>query len=318
METVQLNDVVRELSQLLGASLSKSATLVYELDQDLPPVRAEASQLRQIVMNLITNASDALDGRDGTVRLGTSVLRCGDDEFHDTCTGDPVPAGDYVVLEVSDTGMGMESADVARIFDPFYTTKISGRGLGLAAVQGIVRGHHGAVIVDSRLREGTTFRVYLPVAVAAAASPDPSPDVPPAAMNVHPCVLVVDDEPIVLAAIRDVLQLENVLAIIAENGQKGLEMLRHDPQAFSAALVDMTMPGMTGPELLREIRKIRPDLPVALMSGFDQRESVTGLEGAARVSFLEKPFEASALLDLVRRLHAEDRPAGAPGQPANP
>jgi DNA-binding NtrC family response regulator len=174
------------------------------------------------------------------------------------------------------------------------------------------------VIVDSRLREGTTFRIYLPVAEAPAAGADPSPDAPPAAMNVRPCVLVVDDEPIVLAAIRDVLQLENVQAIIAENGQKGLEMLRHEPQAFSAALVDMTMPGMTGPELLREIRKIRPDLPVALMSGFDQRESVTGLEGAARVSFLEKPFEASALLDLVRRLHAEDRPAGAPGQPANP
>jgi PAS domain S-box-containing protein len=212
IESVQLNDVIRELRELLDASISKKADVEYRLSESVPPVDADPTQLRQVIMNLIVNASEALEEQVGSIRIDTDVL-VAHGGVADTCTGERVPAGTYVALEVKDDGVGMSPEQIKRAFDPFYSSKTTGRGLGLAVVQGIIRGHRGAIQVESRSGEGTTFLILLPAATRAEqpAVEKPSRD----DMDALPeRVLVVDDEPIVLEAIRDLLRLEGVDVVI--------------------------------------------------------------------------------------------------------
>jgi PAS domain S-box-containing protein len=315
VEAVHINDVVGELRELLGASISKKAALVYEPGDGLPLIEADVSQIRQVVMNLITNASDALLDRGGTIRLRTGTVHCAEYDLEDTCTGEPVPAGDYVFFEVSDTGVGMTPQDLQRIFDPFFTTKVAGRGLGLAAVQGIVRGHGGAIHVRSEPGRGTTFRVMYRVGhIAAGGRPDAAGrHASPGRLQGEPRILVVDDEQIVLAAIRDVLGLEGIEVVLAQNGPEALAILRRDPSRFTGVLLDLSMPRMDGDEVLREIRVLRDDIPVIVMSGFDQREAIQNLSHHLPTGFLQKPFEASALVAAVRSLHEARRGADRTG-----
>jgi PAS domain S-box-containing protein len=238
IQAVSLNDVVSEMEQLLSVSTSKKALLTRDFAADLPSVMADGTQLRQVVMNLITNASEAIGDREGTIALRTGALMCDRDYFSDAI-GDPEQhaPGLYVYLEVADSGVGMDAETLARIFDPFFSTKFAGRGLGLAAVLGIVRGHKGALKVSSRPGQGTTFRVLLP---AQKAVPGPREVVKPSASDFrgHGLVLLAEDEDSVRALARNILERAGFSVIAAANGREALEIYRRHGREIRLVLLD--------------------------------------------------------------------------------
>jgi PAS domain S-box-containing protein len=308
IEPVDLGEVVDDTLQLLHVSISKKAQLALNLAPDLPPVVADRSQLRQVIMNLVINASEALADASGEIRLTTrlvdSVSRAPGGNF-----AFDVPPGPCVCLEIADTGHGMDAATIARIFDPFFTTKFAGRGLGLAAVLGIVRAHHGALTVDSAKGRGTTFRLYLPAADAVPEMVASAP-APAAGQHGHGTILVADDEPAVLAAASLVLRSQGYTTVLAENGAAALERFRENPLNFTAALLDLTMPGLDGVEVLRAIRAETPAMPVLVMSGFGEQDVVKRLRGLGEVPILHKPFSHDVLLARIAELTACETVAG--------
>ncbi len=295
---VSLNGVVEELGQLLASVISKRAQLRLALAPESPLVEGDATQLRQIVMNLITNASDALDGRDGVITIATGTIEADDALLASTYLDDGLAPGTYAYLDVTDTGTGMDAATQARIFDPFFTTKFTGRGLGLAAVLGILRGHHGAVKIETELGRGTTFRVLLPRAATAAVAVVPMAAAPARAARAK-VVLVADDEPLVLNVTVRVLQAHGCRVLAARDGTEALALFVAHVAEIDVVVLDLTMPGMSGDEVFREIRQRRADARIVLTSGYDPA-SVKGLVGAdTRATFLAKPWSADALIALV-------------------
>ncbi|HEX7088379.1 MAG TPA: response regulator [Vicinamibacterales bacterium] len=293
VEPVDLSALVEEMSQLLRRVITKQAHLSLRLDRNLPAVVADATQLRQVVMNLITNASDALEERPGTIRLETGVVHADRRMLASMYLNEELPEGRYVWLEVSDTGIGMDADTAARLFDPFFTTKFTGRGLGLAAVLGIVRGHRGAISLQSTPGLGTTFRVLLPAAEGVAVKPG----TPPAATLARGAgrVLLVDDEEAVRGIARRVLERGGFDVVEAENGEEALARFREQPDAVTAVVLDLTMPGLGGEATFHALRCARPDLPIVLSSGYAQ-------DGDAfdNVAFLAKPYRPAELVDAVK------------------
>lgn len=304
VERVDLNELVRQTAQLLHASISKKVTLTYELADDLPAIRADASQLRQVVMNLLTNASDAIGQKQGAITLGTSLRPVGGGDLAGTYPPQDLPAGRYVRLEVADTGCGMDEQTRRRIFEPFFTTKFAGRGLGMAAVLGIVRGHGGAIEVDSHPGRGSVFHVYLP---ACEAAPAPQPAAEPAAPREwrgSGTVLVVDDEAMVCNVAKAMLERLGFAVLTAQDGQEGLEIFRLRAGQVAAVLLDMTMPRMSGRETLRRMRRIRPDVKVIVASGYGEQDAALQFAGDGPTAFVHKPFDlaqiAAKLQEVVR------------------
>ena len=269
---VDLSDLVDEMTGLLRSSISKKVHLRLDLPSDLPVVEGDPTQLRQVVMNLLTNASDALSPAGGEVRISTESREVPPGYFADAYVDDGLPEGVYVVLEVTDDGCGMEPQVRERIFDPFFTTKDSGRGLGMAAVLGVVRSHNGAIKLETMLGTGTTFRVYLPATVGEAGV------VPEKISGERPwqatgTALVADDEEVVRKLARSMLEQLGFEVITAKDGWEAVKVFDEHVDDIDFALVDLSMPGLDGEEVLAEIRSRRLDLPVILSSGFgDVRE----------------------------------------------
>jgi two-component system cell cycle sensor histidine kinase/response regulator CckA len=290
-----LDALVVEMRPLLAKVVSRKAQLSFILAP--APVRADGAQMRQIVMNLITNASDALGSSTGqiSVRTGTRIMTAEDlaSPFSDAT----LPAGDYAYFEVRDTGEGMTAETLARIFDPFFTTKVKGRGLGLAAVLGIVRGHGGVVHVDSELGQGTTFRLVLPVETATHALPTASLQGAPS--RGAGVVLIVEDEEMIRSTTRTALELAGFEVHGAFDGQDGIDAYHRLGGAVDVVLLDLTMPRKGGWEVLTELRALRPDLPVLLMSGFDRPDGRAGIAPGTVYEFIQKPFH---MRELVERL----------------
>ncbi len=283
-ELVDLSQVVAEMLDLIHVSISKTADLKTHLETDLPAALGNRSQIQQVVMNLILNASDALGEKDGVISVKTSLT-----------------AGKYVCLEVSDTGSGMSRETQARIFDPFFSTKFAGRGLGLAVVQGIVRGHKGSIELTSAPGMGTTFRIFLPIAheapdrsaVASLAAPESEsePDI-----CLTGSVLVVEDEHPLREAITKALRKEGLTVVAAADGTAAVDMLNDRQQKIDLILLDMTIPGTPGSAVVVEAGRLRPDAKLLLMSAYS-REKVGPMVDAGQVrGFIRKPFQ---LRDLV-------------------
>jgi PAS domain S-box-containing protein len=298
IETIDLNDVVREMGNLLEVSISKRAVLTYELATDLPPVVADTTQIRQVIMNLITNASDAVGDSDGLIRIRTGVRDCDRVYLAETYLDDQLPEGKYVYLEVEDTGCGMDESTLQRIFDPFFTTKFTGRGLGLAAALGIVRGHRGAVEVKSDVGQGTLFRVLFPMSdqpVKRAA-----PDAPARAeRGTGGTVLLVDDE----QAIRDVagrmLEQAGFTVLRAADGTEAVSLFGDRKDEIGCVLLDLTMPRMGGEETFRELKGIRPDVRVVVSSGYSEQEVAQRFAGEDVAGFVQKPYLYATLVSMV-------------------
>jgi signal transduction histidine kinase/CheY-like chemotaxis protein len=295
---LDLSGLVREISGLIQPSISKRVRLRLDLDPDLPAVQGDASQLQQLVMNLVINGAEAASGGIGAVAVTTRLCDVREENLPRAIPPTAMQPGRYVCLEVRDDGAGMDTATLARIFDPFYTTKLAGRGLGLAAALGIVRSHGGGIEVETAPGKGSTFRVYLPAAGAAQlrkAAPA-SPEILSGAGE----ILIVDDEEVVRNFVRNCLQQFGYTSVVAANGQEALEIFRQDPGRIAAVILDLTMPVMSGEETFHELRRIRPDVKILVSTGYDEAETATRFEGSVVSAFVQKPYTAGELARKVK------------------
>ncbi len=299
IEPVDLSVLIRDLQPLIATSTENRVDIRLDL---LPEsfVAGDPGQMQQLIMNLVINGAEAIpEGRPGVVRARTSIMELEDSSppwVGRMVGGDQLPAGSYVLLEVTDTGSGMDAATMDRIFDPFFTTKFTGRGLGLAAVLGIVRGHRGGLNVESTPGAGTAFRVLLPAAAPAGTSPRPSS----ALLTGHAgqTVLVVDDEALVRRTAKACLESYGYPVIEADSGASAIEILDRTPN-IELVILDLTMPDMDGEETCRELRRIRPRLKVMLSSGHHETNVMRRFEGQTLAGFLQKPFTLASLISKV-------------------
>jgi signal transduction histidine kinase/ActR/RegA family two-component response regulator len=316
IEPIDLSDLVRQISMLVHTSISKSVEMKLDLAQRLPCIIGDPSQIQQVIMNLVINAAEAI-GPDcsGTVLVQTDVEQVNAGSFRGALVAEnPVP-GKYVYLEVRDTGCGIDQAELTKIFDPFFTTKFMGRGLGLAAVQGIVRGHKGMLKVDSVPGDGSTFRVLFPATEDAPVRPQPQ--MQPKDLTGTGTILVVDDEEIVRKVARNALESYGYTVILAENGQIAIDLFRGMADQFAAVLLDMTMPVMGGEETLRHLQRIHPRVKVILTSGYNEVDAIRRFTGAGLAGFLQKPYTAGRLAEKIKAICAPQPAArGAGCQPA--
>ncbi len=299
VEPLDLSGVITEMDELLDAIISKKAVRRYQLAPGLPRVEGDAAQVRQVVMNLFTNASDAIGDAGGVISATTGTMEADAGYLAQTFMGFDLPAGCYVFLEVTDTGCGMDEPTLQKIFDPFFTTKFTGRGLGLAALLGIVRGHKGAIRVNSEPGRGTSVKVLFPVA-----------DEPVEANIVRPVeadswrgeglVLVVDDEEIVRSTAERVLEALGFEVLLASDGREGLETFRSHADQVRVVLLDMTMPERDGRETFTALRRLRPDVRVILSSGYNEQEVTSAFAGEGLAGFIQKPYAPHQLAAVLR------------------
>jgi len=309
IQSVSVNTLIRETLALLETSIASNCQMHYHLAEQLPPIEADATQIRQVILNLLMNAAEAIGAADGTITLVTMLESLTRESLDTLVFGAERAPGLYVRLTVADIGSGMDEATLAHIFDPFFTTKFTGRGLGLAAVLGIIRGHHGSIDVASTLGAGTIFRVLLPAATRVRATKVEALGTLPVGYQGSGLVLVVDDEYIVRALAKDALERHGFTAMVAENGAQGLEIYRRELDPLRCVILDLTMPGMSGEETLEQMKAICSDVPIILSSGFNQAQAVPRFEGKGLAGFLQKPYKAAELLDVVRRFAREARAA---------
>jgi two-component system cell cycle sensor histidine kinase/response regulator CckA len=298
---VNLTALVRDTAALLEVSVGKRARLELAVAEDLPCVNGDITQLRQIVMNLVINAADAMvDRPDGVIKVSTFCRKLPEEFFKRAVQSPKLKAGRYVGLEVRDNGTGMPPEVLARIFEPFFTTKFSGRGLGLAAVLGIVQSHDGALFVESTAGHGTVFCLYLP-ATGDVAAPTTTPfPVHQTRDSLSGTVLIVDDEDAIRRVASEALSLLGAKPMEAANGSDALDLMRQHLGGINLVLLDLTMPGMNGEEVLRRLREIHPAIRVVIMSGYSQGETMQRCASLGVSGFLAKPFEIGALIDRLR------------------
>jgi len=301
IEPVDLSSLVEEMIDLLGISISKMATLKLELAGKLPSINADATQMRQVIMNLVTNASEAISDSHGVLTVSTGVIDCDQGYLQELPAHDNLSEGSYISLKVVDTGCGMDPETQAKIFDPFFTTKFAGRGLGLAAVQGIIRSHGGAIVVNSEPDRGTTITVLLPSCGHATEEATKSllVEKPLSAMGT---VLLVDDEETVRSVAARMLKKIGFDVKTANDGRQAIELLRHNEHDVVLVLLDMTMPHMDGKETFREIRRLVCDMPVILSSGHNKQEATNTLAGERYSAFLQKPYRFATLRETIKEV----------------
>ncbi|MCB9676945.1 MAG: response regulator [Alphaproteobacteria bacterium] len=299
---LDLNQLVREMGDLLATAGSRRATIEYRFCEQVPLIVADPTQVRQIVMNLITNAADAMQGQSNPqIDVVTEHVRLDRRQLDATLIGIACEPGAYVMLRVTDRGCGMSEETLSRIFDPFYTTKKTGRGLGLAAVLGIVRRYGGTMGVESVVDRGTTFRIYFPYAEAMDEDEDlPTEHTSTAngwAARESGAILVVDDDPVVLrVTTRMVLRL-HFEVLEAVSGEQAVEIFAEQKDRIIATVIDMTMPGMDGVETLAQIRRIAPEARVILTSGYSEAD-IPKTEAV----FLQKPYTMKQLTKALDRV----------------
>ncbi len=296
VEPVDLSKAIQDIGELLAATLPKTARLRMHLGAHLPSVEADSRQIQQLVFNLVLNAGEAVGDRPGQVTIETGVRDLPKGAPSEPPFGRAAP-GRYVFAAVQDTGAGMDAATRTRIFDPFFSTKFTGRGLGLAAAMGIARAHHGSIRVETEPGKGSRFELLLP-ALRQQAIP-----MPPATTNVAAArtILVVDDEEIVRHTTQAMLERKGFRVLVAENGQQGVEVVRERAPEISLVLLDMTMPVMSGEEAARFMRAIQHDIPILVSSGYNENDVARRFSGIRVAGYLRKPFTSAALME---RIHA--------------
>ncbi len=301
VHSLDLNAIVREQEPLLHAAVAGRAQLQLALAPDLPEIDGDSGQIGQILVNLVTNAAESILAPPGTIELRTSRVDDASEELlaASLITEKPQPQP-FVLLEIADTGCGMDTATAQRVFDPFYSTKFAGRGLGLPVVQGIVRAHHGALFIESRRGLGTVVTVLLPLARSPA-----QPVVRPTeASTATPrrVLLVIDDEEAVRRIAQRMGRRLGFEVVTAADGEAAIELCRHHAGSLYGAIVDLTMPGMDGFECLRALHEVRPDLPALLVSGCVESEIAERFDPAKFSGFLQKPFSMEQFTNAIRRL----------------
>ena len=286
VEPLDISLQVREIVTLLRTSIPRLIELKLLLVDLLPPVDADRSQIQQVIMNLAINGAEAIGDRAGTLTIATYSREAN--------------AEMQVVLEVTDTGCGMDEHTKMRIFDPFFTTKFTGRGLGLAAVMGIIHGHGASVSVTTAPGRGSTFSVVFPVS-AASTTPSAIPAEQRVDLRGYGNILVVDDEELVRSMAKFTLERCGYNVELAQDGRCAVDAFAARPHDFAAVLLDLTMPVMSGEEALQHIQQIRPDVPVVLSSGFSEIEARQRFRKTGLAGFLRKPYTATALAKRIKQ-----------------
>ena len=300
IERIDLSKLVEGMGSLLRSSTRKKAVLEYKLAPQLPAIEGDAAQIRQAVMALVTNGAEAVDSPAGRVTASVGTRYCDQDYLSQSYLAEKPTAGDYVYLEVSDTGGGMDPETQERIFDPFFTTKFIGRGLGLAAVLGIVRGHNGAIIVKTFPGRGSSFTLLFPALPEAARDARQQSAEPSEGREEAGAVLVVDDEAEVRQVMTRLLNRGGFRVIAASTGQQAVDLFTEHQAEIACILLDLTMPGMDGEQAYGEIRRIDTGVPVLLATGHDEEQVTARFAGRGIAGVVAKPYQYRGLLDAVR------------------
>jgi len=301
-EKINLTHMIQEMMSLLDVSIAKNIVVRLDLSEQLMPIEADVAQMQQVVMNLVINASEAIGKHSGTITLHTAVLNLDQEYITTTYIDSDLEPGRYVALEVSDTGCGMSDNTKQHLFDPFFTTKFTGRGLGMSAILGIIRGHHGGIKVYSEQGKGSTFKVLFPCLDATAADMD---DVNQDSMDAAPVIkgcgtiLVIDDEETIRTTASMMLESFGFKTLTAQDGEVGVEVFREHQDEINGVLLDMTMPRMNGEDCFRELRRIDPHVVVILSSGYNQQDATNRFAGKGLAGFIQKPYFPQALGDMM-------------------
>ena len=301
LKPLNISDIVLEMTRMLEISVSKKVSLRNDFSSSLPFIKADPTQIRQIIINLITNASEAIERREGTILLSTRKIDCNRKYLLETLLGEDLPEGTYVSLEVSDTGSGMNEDTLKRIFEPFFTTKFTGRGLGLAAVLGIVKGHKGTLKVVTKPGHGTTFTVLFP----AVAEPFDAGAIAAAEHQMQESagtILLVDDE----RAVRDIgsfmLSRIGFRVLTASDGLQAIDVMQQHVSEVDCVVLDLSMPNMDGSACFHRLRELRPDVYVVFSSGFSNQEFEERFPNETSVHFIQKPYQMKTLATILREL----------------
>ncbi len=299
VESLDMNRLLEDMLQMLEVSISKKVVLRLHKHRPLPAVEADATQLRQVIMNLVINASEAIGDRSGVVAITTGCMDCDRSYLKGVWLDENLTGGLYVYLEIADSGCGMDKETLAKLFDPFFTTKFTGRGLGMAAVLGIIRGHKGAIKVYSEQGKGTSFKILLPASSRPADqfNNDSLTD----EWQGSGMVLLVDDEETVRGVGVEMLKELGFTAITARDGQEALEIFRATP-GIAFVILDLTMPHMDGEQCFRELRQLDPGVKVIISSGYNNHEVTQKFAGKGLAGFIQKPYNLSTLMDTIRGL----------------
>jgi PAS domain S-box-containing protein len=299
VEYADVSRLVEEMLHIMEVSISKKAVLRFNLTSPIPSVEADITQLRQIIMNLVINASEAIGDKSGVIAINTGCMECDKNYLRSVWLNENLGPGLYVYLEVSDTGCGMDDETLSKLFDPFFTTKFTGRGLGMSAVLGIVRGHKGAIRVYSEAGKGSSFKILLPTS-------DRPADIFNGACQTGGwkgtgTVLLVDDEETVRAIGSEMLRELGFLVVTAQDGREAVEVFKTRDDVV-IVILDLTMPHMDGEQCFRELRRLKADLKVIMSSGFNQQEVTQRFVGKGLSGFIQKPYRLSVLRDVIKEL----------------
>jgi len=297
---VNLSTLIEENLHLFEVALPKNVVLRMKLGKKLPFIEADAAQIQQVIMNLIINGAEAIGNTNGEVAVHSGMVDIkSTDTYWWKYTGEPLPTGAYTFLEIHDTGCGMDEGIIDRIFEPFYTTKFTGRGLGLAAVLGIIKGHKGGLCVKSQPGKGTTFRLAFPVTTEVIEQTTTAVDIITTVKS-DKAILVIDDEEIILDLVVDILTYAGLKVITANNGEEGIMIYKNRYNEIAMVLLDLSMPVMGGEETLRQLVSINPNVRVILSSGYTEEEVELRFQGIRAADFIQKPYQPNLLL---RKIH---------------
>lgn len=303
---LDLNRLIQENIQFFSASIPKSIQLQALQMPDLPTMRGDAGQIQQLLMNLILNAADAIGEKTGTISITTTKYHLLPQEVGQwKWSGELLDPGIYVLMDITDTGCGMDSETLNKIFDPFFTTKFAGRGLGLASVIGIVRMHGCGLQVASTPGIGTTFRVLFPVSEQRQKDEVVEMKIDEMVSFADKLILIIDDEDDVRQVTAEILELSDIETLQAANGKNGIELFRQHINEIDLILLDLSMPGMSGEEVLRQLWQLKPDVAVTLLSGYDQHEVTRRMGNDHTLSFLQKPYSMDGLLHEINQQFAK-------------
>ncbi|BCG47517.1 PAS domain-containing protein [Citrifermentans bremense] len=300
IQKLDLARTVKEMAQMLEVSISKKTLLQYDFAPDLPAISGDATQLRQVILNLVLNASEAIGDKNGVIGIRTCYMECDRSYLSESWIDDRLPEGPYLMLEVSDNGCGIKKEIIPKIFDPFFTTKFTGRGLGMAAVLGIVRAHNGAIKIYSEEGRGSTFRLLLPCLPAKGGEPQQQADED--LWRGSGTVLLADDEESIRGLGQEMLETLGFEVLTACDGRAAVEVFREKRDEIVCVVLDLTMPELDGEQTFAQLRELEPGVKVILSSGYNEREVSRKLAGAGVSGFMQKPYKLSEMSSKLRQI----------------
>lgn len=299
---IDMKTLVGEMVSMLKAIIKENVVIAPDYSSDIPAIIADASQIRQVIMNLIINASEAIGEKQGEIFVSLVNRFIQPEQAETDHLGKIIPTGQYICIQITDSGCGMDEETRLRIFEPFYTTKFTGRGLGMSAVLGIITAHKGALQFTSQPGQGSTFKVYLPVLSSDTVGDNILPYVPLTPWQGSGTVLLVEDEPQIRMVAKNLIKALGFSVIEAANGQEALELYQKNAKYISVVLTDVGMPVMGGYTLIRELKLANPELSIIISSGFGNLDVSSRIVAGEIAGFLNKPYSFDQLREVLKKV----------------